>query len=114
MQITVEPIEDAAAKSSLCAEITAQLPMWFGRPEANASYIRHIADRDVFAASLDGRVCGLIALEIHFAVTCNIWWLGVSPAAHRRGLGRTDGGACPRPRLPPTGRRDHEPACEEP
>jgi GNAT superfamily N-acetyltransferase len=37
---------------------------------------------------LDARIHGLIALEYHFAVTCNIWWLGVSPAAHRRGLGR--------------------------
>ena len=88
MQITVEPIDDAAAKSSLCAEITAQLPMWFGRPETNARYISDIVDRDVFAVTLDGRIHGLIALEYHFGVTCNIWWLGVSPAAHRRGLGR--------------------------
>jgi GNAT superfamily N-acetyltransferase len=29
-----------------------------------------------------------MALERHFGLTCNIWWLGVSPAAHRRGLGR--------------------------
>jgi GNAT superfamily N-acetyltransferase len=88
MPISVEPITDHAAKSTLCARIIAELPMWFGRPEANASYIRNIADRDVFAASFDARIRGLIALEYHFAVTCNIWWLGVSPAAHRRGLGR--------------------------
>src|SRR5262249_45626263 len=43
---------------------------------------------DVFGAMLDGRVHGLIALEYHFEVTCNVWWLGVAPSAHRRGLGR--------------------------
>jgi GNAT superfamily N-acetyltransferase len=88
MQITVEPISDGAAKSRLCAELIAELPMWFGRPEANAVYVRDIAGREVFAASFDASIRGLIALEYHFAVTCNVWWLGVSPAAHRRGLGR--------------------------
>lgn len=63
--------------------------MWFGRPESNANYIRGIVDRDAFAATLDGRIRGLIALEYHFDVTCNVWWLGVSPSAHRRGVGRT-------------------------
>ena len=62
--------------------------MWFGRPEDNTRYISGIADRDVLAAMLDGQIRGLIALEVHFAVTCNVWWLGESPAAHRRGLGR--------------------------
>jgi len=88
MLIGVEPISDGVAKSTLCADISAELPMWFGRPEANARYICNIVDRDVFAAIVDGRSCGLIALEYHFAVTCNIWWLGVSPLAHRRGAGR--------------------------
>ena len=88
MRISVEPISDSAVKASLCAEITAELPMWFGRPEANAHYIRNIVDRHVLAGGIDGRICGLIALEDHFAVTCNVWWLGVSPSAHRRGIGR--------------------------
>src|SRR5262245_55590499 len=88
MGIAVEPMGDGAAKASVCAAITAELPMWFGRPEANAHYVRNIVDRDVFAARLDGHIHGLIALENHFAVTCNIWWLGVSPSVHRRGLGR--------------------------
>jgi GNAT superfamily N-acetyltransferase len=67
--------------------IIGELPMWFGRPESNAYYIRNIVDRDVFGAKLDGSYRGLIALEYHFGVTCNVWWLGVSPSAHRRGLG---------------------------
>jgi GNAT superfamily N-acetyltransferase len=88
MGMTVEPVSDGAVKSRLCAEIIAELPLWFGRPASNARYIRDIAGRDVLAARLDGSIRGLIALEVHFAITCNIWWLGVSPTVHRRGLGR--------------------------
>jgi GNAT superfamily N-acetyltransferase len=88
MRITIEPVSDGTVKSRLCAEITAELPMWFGQPAANARYVNGIADRDVLAAALDGHVRGIIALEVHFALTCNIWWLGVSRAAHRHGLGR--------------------------
>ena len=88
MTIKIEQIEDAAAKSSLLAKLANELPMWFGRPEANAHYISGVVDRDAFAAVVDGQPCGLIALEYHFLVTCNIWWMGVSPAVHRRGIGR--------------------------
>jgi GNAT superfamily N-acetyltransferase len=88
MQIAVQPVGDGAVKTSLCAQIIAELPMWFGRPESNDRYIRSIIDREAFAGTIDGHSLGLIALEYHFAVTCNIWWLGVRLAAHRRGLGR--------------------------
>src|SRR6186997_3655432 len=86
--IVVTEVLDRASKSTLCSEIIAELPMSFGRPDANARYVRDIADRSVFAASVEGDVLGLIALEVQFASTCNIWWLGVRPLAHRRGLGR--------------------------
>jgi GNAT superfamily N-acetyltransferase len=86
--IAVEPVADAADKARLCAELIAELPMWFGRADANARYIDGIAEREAFAAILEGRPRGLIAVEIHFDVTCNVWWLGVSPGVHRRGLGR--------------------------
>jgi GNAT superfamily N-acetyltransferase len=37
---------------------------------------------------LQGEPRGLIALDYPFALTCNVWWLAVHPAAHRKGLGR--------------------------
>ena len=88
MVIAVELIAEAGVKSALCAKLSAELPMWFGRPEANARYISGMAERDAYAAMVDGAAGGLIALEYHFGVTCNVWWLGVSPLLHRRGVGR--------------------------
>jgi len=88
MTIEVKLMEEAGVKSALCAKLLAELPMWFGRPKANSRYIRGMADRDAYAGFVDGAACGLIALEYHFGVTCNVWWLGVNPLVHRRGLGR--------------------------
>ena len=88
MTILIRPIEDAAEKSAHCAEITRKLPRWFGRPDANANYIRGIANRIVYASFADEKVSGLIGLDYHFATTCNVWWLGIAPAFHRRGIGR--------------------------
>ena len=88
MPILIRPIEDAAEKSAYCAEITQKLPRWFGRPESNANYISGISNRIVHASFVDGKVSGLIGLEYHFATTCNVWWLGIDPAFHRRGIGR--------------------------
>jgi GNAT superfamily N-acetyltransferase len=88
MAIVIAEVRDRDAKSKLCSEIIAELPRSFGRPESNERYVRNVADRDVFAASVDGQILGLIALEIQFAITCNIWWLGVRPHVHRRGIGR--------------------------
>jgi GNAT superfamily N-acetyltransferase len=87
MRISIEPVIDNAVKASVCANIIGELPMWFGRPGDNARYVQNIVDREVCAV-LDGDIRGLIALEYQLGVTCNIWWLGVSPSAHRRGLGK--------------------------
>src|SRR5262245_61731569 len=88
MTIVVAEVQDRADKSKLCGEIITELPKSFGRPEANARYVCDIANRNVFGASAGREVLGLIALEVQFASTCNIWWLGVRPLAHRRGIGR--------------------------
>jgi GNAT superfamily N-acetyltransferase len=80
----------ARAASALCAVLTSELPLWFGRPDANARYIRDIAKHDCTAAFVGDIALGLIALEWSddSAPDCSIWWLGVAAAAHRQGLGR--------------------------
>jgi GNAT superfamily N-acetyltransferase len=82
-------ILDAEQKSSACAAIIATLPEWFGIPEANARYIEEAAGKDVFAVYDDHRrPIGMIALRYHFRTTAEIWWMGVRPEYHRRGIGK--------------------------
>ena len=88
MAVTIEPLMDATTKAGLCTRLSAELPMWFGRPDANAAYARGMATREGFAAFVDGAPEGLIALDYHFGTTSIVWWLGVSPRVHRRGVGR--------------------------
>jgi GNAT superfamily N-acetyltransferase len=89
--LTIEPVADAAAKARLCAELSSQLPAWFGRPDANATYAREMATRDAYAAKIDEHTVGLMALDFlggDDAGVCNIWWLGVTLHMHRTGVGR--------------------------
>ena len=88
MTIVIADVQHGDAKAKLCTEIICELPRSFGRPEANADYVRDMADCTVFGASVARQVQGLMALQVQFASTCNIWWLGVRPSAHRRGIGR--------------------------
>ncbi|HZU90963.1 MAG TPA: GNAT family N-acetyltransferase [Stellaceae bacterium] len=82
-------ILNAEQKSSACADIIKTLPAWFGIPEANERYIKEAADKDVFAAYDDRRrPIGMIALRYHFQTTAEIWWMGVRPDYHRRGIGK--------------------------
>jgi GNAT superfamily N-acetyltransferase len=88
--VSVRPVSGAAA-SALCAALTAGLPLWFGRPDANARYIAGITGRECYAADAGGHAAGLIALE-HQTTSgqrvCNIWWLAVAADQHRQGIGR--------------------------
>ncbi|HRC26297.1 MAG TPA: GNAT family N-acetyltransferase, partial [Alphaproteobacteria bacterium] len=63
------------------------LPGWFALPDANAHYIKDIADKDVLASGTSKNVRGLIALHYHFDRNAEIWWMGVDPDFHRQGIG---------------------------
>ncbi|NNH07952.1 GNAT family N-acetyltransferase [Cellulomonas fimi] len=69
--------------------ILADLPAWFGRPEATAGYV-DAADRlpaDV-AVAPDGEAVGVLLVEQHFPETAELHLMAVKAAWHRRGVGR--------------------------
>lgn len=77
-----------AARRRLQEALTARLPEWFGRPEANRHYAEQAMELEAWAARLDGREAGLLLLKRHGAVSAEIYWLGVDPDHHRQGIGR--------------------------
>lgn len=71
-----------------CAEILAALPDWFGIAEANAEFLRNLAEMPSWLAHLDGRPIGAATLRQYYPSSFEIHFLAVHPAFHRRGIGR--------------------------
>jgi GNAT superfamily N-acetyltransferase len=84
---------DPDRKRQLQMQLTAQLPEWFGKPDANAKYAKQAEVLDGYVAEVDGDPCGLLLLKRTSAISAEIYWLAVAPARHRQGLGRALVGA---------------------
>jgi GNAT superfamily N-acetyltransferase len=76
------------AASEACARLIKLLPDWFGIPSSNAAYVAGVAECTCLGAfDLSGACIGLVALRPHFGTTLEVWWMGVAPDQHRRGVG---------------------------
>ena len=51
---------------------------------------------EAWVAGYDGRAVGLLLLKRHSGVSAEVYWLGVDPDHHRRGIGRALVGALER------------------
>lgn len=71
----------------LCRKITADLPEFFGLPDANAHYEKGVLDRTNFAALVGDDIIGLLSLEFPYPNNANIYWMGVMKQFHGRGIG---------------------------
>ena len=79
-----DPADPAAV-----AALLADLPEWFGRPEANAAYVAAAgAMTALVAREGDGEVIGVVLLEQHFPASAEIHLMAVARRWHRRGVGR--------------------------
>lgn len=70
-----------------CAELIAALPNWFGRPDANAAYLRNLSELPSWVALIESELVGAITLEQHFPASFEIHFMAVRPEYHRRGVG---------------------------
>lgn len=69
-----------------CASIIADLPEWFGIPEASVAYAER-AERQAWVAERDGKAIGLMVLSDPGFSAIDIHFLAVRRAAHRQGIG---------------------------
>lgn len=77
-----------AADAGECEEILRALPEWFGIEESIVGYLRDLKWMPGFAAVVEGRVAGFLALREHNALASELQVMGVRPELHRRGVGR--------------------------
>ncbi len=85
--ITVYEAHDRAKVRALQEALTALLPAWFGRPDANRHYAAQAEILPAWIATLDGADRGLLLLKRHGLLSAEIYWMAVHPDYHRHGIG---------------------------
>lgn len=85
MPIDVRRVDGGAGET--CRSILAELPAWFGLPEANEGYVEHADLHPGVIADDDGRAVGISTVVRHSPHAAEIHLMAVKPAAHRRGVG---------------------------
>ena len=84
--IQIEKISQEVAEG-LCRKITADLPEFFGLPDANKHYAVGMRSRQNFAANIDGDYIGLISIDFPYSNNCNIYWMAVLRHCQGQGIG---------------------------
>ena len=85
--IVCEP--DPLQRASICREILASLPDWFGIPESVENYIIEAATLPMLVARDEsGDAIGFATLTVESADTLELHLIAIRPEAHRRGIGR--------------------------
>lgn len=86
-QLSFKVIEINSSVDQLCRKITADLPEYFGIPEANEHYAEGVNKRINFAAQVNNDLVGLLSLEFTYPNNVNIYWMGVMRAYQGSGIG---------------------------
>lgn len=80
-------IEARSEAADTCRSILAELPDWFGLPEANEDYAR-AADEHLSLVAVDGdEDIGIITVVRHDKRSAEVHLMAVRPSWHRRGVG---------------------------
>jgi ribosomal protein S18 acetylase RimI-like enzyme len=86
--IKIETITSDLAET-LCRDITADLPEYFGLPEVNEHYAIGVRSRINLAACAGEEYVGLISIDFPYPENANIYWMGILRQYHRTGIGKT-------------------------
>lgn len=73
--------------SAACRSILAELPAWFGIPEANDEYAHAAAEHPSLVATDNTGDVGIITLVRHSPAAAEVHLMAVRPARHRSGVG---------------------------
>ncbi len=84
--IHIEQISPEIAEA-LCRQITADLPEYFGLPEANEQYFAGVRTRENFASIIDGKYAGLLSLDFPYPGNSNVYWMAVLREFQGHGVG---------------------------
>jgi GNAT superfamily N-acetyltransferase len=76
LDVNISQIDPMIAEI-ICRDITADLPEYFGIPEANERYAKGMLEHVSFSASIDNKYVGLLTLESPFSNNANIYWMAV-------------------------------------
>ena len=84
----IEKIENVQEKHDICTEILHGLPDWFGVEESIIEYAEGVKTKPMWAAKIDDKVQGFVALRETSPYTAEVYVMGVSGECHRSGIGR--------------------------
>jgi ribosomal protein S18 acetylase RimI-like enzyme len=84
---TIELRHLASGAGDVCRRILADLPTWFGIPEANEHYALTAEATGSTIASVGGEDVGITTVVDHSPHAAEIYLMAVLPSLHRRGVG---------------------------
>lgn len=89
MDPLVRMIVDPEEKGRIVAQVLADLPEWFGLPEATKTYIEEAKRLPLWAANINGEVVGFVTLAESSSEAGDLHCMGVKKACHRQGIGQS-------------------------
>jgi GNAT superfamily N-acetyltransferase len=83
---TIQAVRES--RGAICREILAELPEWFGIPEAIDHYVEFAEGADMLGIIAGDVVGGFVVLRNTSEAACDVYVMAVRRSLHRLGLGK--------------------------
>ena len=87
LALPISAVEGSDELAAVTERLLAQLPTWFGIPEANAEYVNAARELPGLVAHVGAEPVGVLLCRRHFPQAAEIHLMAVAPGLHRRGIG---------------------------